>query len=100
VANLGLHAGIKTARSSLFRTAVLFLDFGLSLLDNNRWTLHYNLTLCCITQRRKWLCARRTFNGQTLLLMLLPFERRLSRTSPKPLPCKHTDSTRQTPRLD
>lgn len=45
VATLCLHAGIKAARSSTFRTALVYLELGIGLLDAESWRRHYELTL-------------------------------------------------------
>jgi predicted ATPase len=45
VATLCLHGGIKAAGSSTFRIALMYLDFGLSLLEETSWRQHYDLTL-------------------------------------------------------
>lgn len=45
VATLCLHAGIMAARTSTFRIAWIYLDFGISALSDNCWEDHYDLTL-------------------------------------------------------
>ena len=45
IATLCLHAGRKAARASTFRTAAVYLDFGLMLMDETRWRSNYNLML-------------------------------------------------------
>jgi predicted ATPase len=45
VATLCLHGGIKAAGSSTFRIALMYLDLGLSLLNETSWRQHYDLTL-------------------------------------------------------
>ncbi len=45
IAGLCLHAGRKAAKSSTFRTASIYLNFGISLLGLNGWNEHYSLTL-------------------------------------------------------
>jgi predicted ATPase len=45
VSTLCLDAGIKAARYSTFRIAFSYFEFGLSLLDDDAWRQHYDLTL-------------------------------------------------------
>jgi predicted ATPase len=45
VANLCLHAGAKAARASTLRIAAVYLELGLSVLDESCWKEHYDLTL-------------------------------------------------------
>lgn len=45
VATLCLHAGAKAAGSSAFRTALTYLELGISLLGPRSWRDHYGLTL-------------------------------------------------------
>ena len=45
IATLCLHAGSKAAKSSTFRTAWIYLDFGVGLLGGKSWRHHYDLTL-------------------------------------------------------
>jgi predicted ATPase len=45
VATLCLHAGKKAAKSSTFRTASIYLNLGIELLDSRSWRDDYDLTL-------------------------------------------------------
>jgi predicted ATPase len=45
IASLCLHAGRKAAKSSTFRTASTYLNFGIRLLGANGWKEHYSLEL-------------------------------------------------------
>ena len=44
-AALCLHAGQKAAKSSSFRTSLIYLRFGIELLGDNGWREEYDLTL-------------------------------------------------------
>ena len=45
VAKLCLYGGTKAAKSSTFRTALTYLEFGISLLDEQSWQTDYELAL-------------------------------------------------------
>jgi predicted ATPase len=45
VASLCLHAGKKAAKSSTFRTAAVYFNFGIDLVGDQGWEEEYNLTL-------------------------------------------------------
>ena len=45
VAGLCLHAGRKAAKSSTFRVATIYLNFGIELLGESGWREEYDLTL-------------------------------------------------------
>jgi predicted ATPase len=45
VASLCLHAGRKAAKSSTFRVATIYLNFGIELLDESGWREEYDLAL-------------------------------------------------------
>lgn len=49
LARLCLHAGTKAARASTFRTSLVYLQLGISLLEPRSWRDEYDLTLALYT---------------------------------------------------
>lgn len=45
IAELNLQAGEKAKASNAYKTALNYLKTGISLLDDNKWSTHYELTL-------------------------------------------------------
>jgi len=61
VATLCLHAGTKAARSSAFRTALFYLELGISLLGQRSWRDNYELTLALYNATAEMALCRANF---------------------------------------
>jgi predicted ATPase len=68
IAGLCLHAGRKAAKSSTFRTASTYLNFGIRLLGRNCWKEHYRLTLELYNAAAEMELCISNFDGMNALL--------------------------------
>ena len=71
VAHLCLRAGTKAAKSSAFRTALTYLELGISLLGPRSWRDHYDLTLALYNATAEMCVCRANFERMNELVKVV-----------------------------